>query len=629
MAERRRFARRLTTRLLITILVFSTVAVLAITGLGFYHAYSTNFQNRITALKQQSQARIERELAPFLQAQNNTQLLAEAFLRDYQRFRDDPKVIAQFDAWFVPSDGIRRMHPSFAEGHYIGERYYQGLTGFLGHYELPYSNELKARVVLASETLAAFAPAWQNDFANTHISMPENILLHYAPAKPWGLLADSQLDIRRGAVVASTLQANNPTRLPGWTGLYYDLSAEYWAVTYQHPVDFNGQHLITPSHDLYLSQIIERLITSSEELSSHFIFNSHGQLIASPNQLPEETQFAGVLHVDRLLNPLYAELFSHIEQTPPRLNNPVIIVPEESDYIYIVMLMPGPNWYYVTRYPVVQIRWTAITSAIAQALQSIILLLFIMAIVFWFIRRQVSLPLRRLVNVADMIAEGKFQEVLRATIADSHARSEIGLLNRTMHDMAKRIEDHQQELIEQIEKRTAELAQANVALERLAHVDGLTGAMNRRAFDRDLQNAIVQANKGATKLELILLDVDFFKLFNDNQGHLAGDYVLKQIVAALQGVTAAGIYRYGGEEIAVLCQSISNDNSCIELAERLRSCIQALAIPHPDSSFGVVTASVGVACHRYGKDSNALILEADKALYVAKNKGRNCVQSNI
>lgn len=628
MAERRRFSRRLTTRLLITILVFSTVAVLAITGFGFYHAYSTDYQSRIVDLKEQSQARVEREQAPFLQAQNNTQLLAEAFLRDYQRFRDDPKVIARFDAWFVPSDGIRRMLPSFAEGHYIGERYYQGLTGFLGHYELPYSNELKARVVLASETLAAFAPAWQNDFANTHITMPENILLHYAPDKPWGLLADSKLDIRRGAVVAATLQSNNPARLAAWTGLYYDLSAKYWAVTYQHPVDLNGQHLITPSHDLYLSQIIERLITPFKNLSLHFIFNPHGQLIASPNQLPEETQFAGVLHVDRLVNPLYADLFSRIENTPPRADAPVMIMPAGDDYIYIVTLMPGPDWYYVTRYPAAQIRWAAIASAISQALQSLILLLFIMGIVFWFIRRQVSLPLRRLVNVADMIAEGKYQEASRATIADVNACSEIGLLNRTMRDMAERIEDHQQDLIEQIEKRTAELAKANVALERLAHVDGLTGAMNRRAFDRDLQNAIEQADKGAAKLELILLDVDFFKLYNDNQGHLAGDHVLKQIVATLQGVTDAGIYRYGGEEIAVLCNADSNNNTCAELAERLRSSIQLLAIPHPDSCFGVVTVSVGVTYHRYGKDSNALILEADKALYVAKNKGRNCVQLN-
>lgn len=628
MVERRSFARRLTTRLLITILLFSTLAVLAITGLGFYHAYSVAYQSRIETLEQQSTARIQRELAPFLQAQQNTQLLAKAFLRDYQRFRQDPNIITLFDQWFVPSDGIRRMHPAFAEGHYVGERYYQDLTGFLGHYELPYSDELKARVVLASKALAAFAPAWQNDFANTHITMPENILLHYARDKPWGLLADSQLDIRRGAVVASTLQANNPSRLPGWTGLYYDSSAQYWGVTYQHPVDFDGQHLITPSHDLYLSQIIERLITPLMQQSSHFLFNPHGQLVASPNALPEETQFAGVLHVDRLESPFYAELFSLIANTPPSIDSPAIIIPQDNDYIFIATLMQGPNWYYVTRYPQAQIRRAAMTNAIAQALQGFTLLLFIMVIVFWFINRQVSLPLRRLVNVADMIAETKYQQASQATVADSKARSEIGLLNRTMRDMAERIEDHQQVLKEQIEKRTAELARANVALERLAHVDGLTGAKNRRALDRDLLNAIDQANKGAAELYLILFDVDFFKLYNDNQGHLAGDHVLKHIVATMQSVTDVGIYRYGGEEIAVLCHSYNKDASCSELAEHLRSSIQALAIPHPDSSFGVVTVSAGVAYYGRGKDSNALILEADKALYIAKNQGRNCVHLN-
>lgn len=626
MAERRRFIRRLTTRLLVTILLFSTVAVFAITGLSFYYTYAKGYQSRIAELEQQSAERVVRELAPFLQAQKNTQLLADAFLRDYQRFRDDPAVIARFEEWFVPVDGIRRMHPSFAEGRYIGERYYQGLTGFLGHYELPYSDELKARVVLASQTLASFGPAWQNDFANTHITMPENILLHYARNKPWGLLADSKLDIRRGAVVAATLQANNPQRLPAWTGLYYDLSAKYWAITYQHPVDFNGQHLLTPSHDLYLSQIIERLIAPLSPHSSHFIFNPQGQLIASPNALPEETQFAGVLQVDRLVDPFYAALFRRIAEQPPSVDAPLTVMRGQGDDIYVVTLMQGPDWYYVTRYPQNQIRHEALASAITQALQGFLLLLCIMLIVFWFIRRQVSSPLRRLVKVADMIAEGRFQEASRATAADSRAHSELGLLNRTMHDMAERIEDHQRELIEQIDKRTAELAKANVALERLVHVDGLTGAMNRRALDRDLQIAIEQADSGLGKLEFILFDVDFFKRYNDSQGHLAGDQVLKQIVATMQATTNAGVYRYGGEEIAVLCQANSLLQSCTELAENLRSSIEALAIPHPDSSFGVVTVSAGVALHSAGKDSNMLIREADKALYQAKSTGRNKVQ---
>lgn len=629
MAERRRFARRLTTRLLISILIFSTVAVLTITGLGFYHAYSGAYKSRIEVLEQQSLARVMRELAPFQQAQQNTLLLAEAFLRDYQRFVEEPEVIARFDEWFVPTDGIHRMHPSFATGRYVGERYYQDLTGFLGHYELPYDDELRARIMLASETLASFAPAWQNDFANTHISMPENIILHYARGKHWGLLADSELDIRRGAVVASTLKANNPDRLPAWTGLYYDSSAKYWAVTYQHPVDLNGQHLITPSHDLYLSHIIERLITPLNHHSSHFIFNPHGQLIARPNELPEETQFAGVLHVDRLESTFYADLFNRIENNPPTADALATIISGNDNYILIATLMPGPDWFYVTRYPQAQIRRAAMTSALWQALQGLALLLLVMVIVFWLIKRQVSLPLRRLVDVADMVAEGKYQEASRATSLNIDTYSEVGLLNRTMRDMAKRIEDHQRVLKEQIEKRTAELARANVALERLAHVDGLTGAMNRRAFDRDLHSAIAQANDSSAKFGLILLDVDFFKSYNDRHGHLAGDRVLKQIVATMQSVTEVGIYRYGGEEIAVLCRASDAMRQCTQLAESLRSSIQALAIPHQDSPLGVVTVSAGVAYHSHCMDSDAIIIEADKALYEAKTKGRNCVHLSV
>ena len=180
--------------------------------------------------------------------------------------------------------------------------------------------------------------------------------------------------------------------------------------------------------------------------------------------------------------------------------------------------------------------------------------------------------------------------------------------------------------------RTAELRAANEKLERLSRHDGLTGLLNRRAMTARLEELHSLCERHGNPYAVILMDIDYFKLFNDSQGHLQGDAVLEAIGTSLEDSIriADSVYRYGGEEfLAALPETNADDAKLV--AERIRANIAALAIPHPESPIAdFVTLSLGVAVVDAERVSRIPRWEdvvecADRALYRAKQKGRNCV----
>lgn len=162
----------------------------------------------------------------------------------------------------------------------------------------------------------------------------------------------------------------------------------------------------------------------------------------------------------------------------------------------------------------------------------------------------------------------------------------------------------------------------------LAHTDGLTGLLNRRAFDESLEREWKRASRDGSQVSLLLLDLDHFKAFNDRYGHPVGDECLRSVSAAVIGAVRATdvVSRYGGEEFAVVLPNTSAEGA-VELAERIRSAIVALRLPHdgrPDGA-DIVTASIGVATAAAGRMPESLVHAADTAMYKAKDAGRNRV----
>lgn len=167
-------------------------------------------------------------------------------------------------------------------------------------------------------------------------------------------------------------------------------------------------------------------------------------------------------------------------------------------------------------------------------------------------------------------------------------------------------------------------------LRNLSYQDGLTAIANRRRFDEKLEQEWRRAHRDRQPLSLIMADIDFFKHYNDLYGHPAGDECLKRIATVLHN--AAGrpgdlAARYGGEEFAIVLPNTGSAGA-EALAEQIRSAVEALQLPHADSSVSPwVTISLGVVTRTPadGEDYPLLLEGADRALYMAKQQGRNRV----
>jgi two-component system chemotaxis family response regulator WspR len=173
------------------------------------------------------------------------------------------------------------------------------------------------------------------------------------------------------------------------------------------------------------------------------------------------------------------------------------------------------------------------------------------------------------------------------------------------------------------------LANANIELQKLAALDGLTGIANRRCFDDAMQSEWRRGQRDQSPLSLVMVDLDAFKAYNDRYGHPAGDMVLKKTAAILTAQLkrpADLAARYGGEEFAILLPDTELAGA-LDLADACRRHLEGLAIEHGAADGGIVTMSLGVASVVPNKDGTAaaLIERADKALYAAKSAGRNRV----
>jgi len=186
------------------------------------------------------------------------------------------------------------------------------------------------------------------------------------------------------------------------------------------------------------------------------------------------------------------------------------------------------------------------------------------------------------------------------------------------------------ELEKRIAERTRELEVANATLQALSNLDPLTGIANRRAFEESLDREWRRCSRASTAIALVMVDVDMFKRYNDYYGHLTGDQCLKSIAETLQSSIHRSpdlIARYGGEEFVVLLPE-TGPEAAYAIAESMRVSIEALGIPHEASPVTeVVTASFGVVSliADAQRDVATVVETADRALYAAKELGRNRV----
>lgn len=243
--------------------------------------------------------------------------------------------------------------------------------------------------------------------------------------------------------------------------------------------------------------------------------------------------------------------------------------------------------------------------------------------------------LRESSTMGEVVRVVKERDFRRVPIVDDKGRlSGIVNLQDLQAAMNAALERRGRDLEVAVMERTRDLQAANAKLEELAIRDGLTGLLNRRAMADKLTELHALARRYGNRYAVLLLDIDHFKPYNDTEGHLRGDDVIRTIAELLRGSVreADSCFRYGGEEFLVTMPE-TDEEGALRVARRIQDRLLERAIPHPTSPVApTVTLSIGISEERdpiaEGSSSWEAVVEcADRALYRAKENGRNRIVS--
>jgi diguanylate cyclase (GGDEF)-like protein len=232
-----------------------------------------------------------------------------------------------------------------------------------------------------------------------------------------------------------------------------------------------------------------------------------------------------------------------------------------------------------------------------------------------------------------VILNSRFGNVLSKIIKPifiTHSNIKSTWRNLSLRHKENELKDLVQTKMTYFEQDKRELQRENLELSKHSNIDALTGIANRRAFDQFLDDSIEQSTRHRLDLSLILIDIDYFKTYNDKYGHIAGDEALQEVATCINNaMRRAGdmLARYGGEEFAIVLPR-SDSKSARTLAKRINDSIWAAKIEHlgqPDQKR--ITVSMGVISVKFTDNriinARDLIHQADKNLYSAKQQGRN------
>ncbi|MEH6358556.1 MAG: diguanylate cyclase [Pseudomonadales bacterium] len=619
--------------------------VMAVTLLTYWHTYNTLEEQTYDNLQNYITERGQKESAIFTLAEDNHLVFRKAFLDAW------PKALAQssltrFNSlFFEPGDDTRRLRSErFTGTHRFDGTISKHISGYVGGGSK--LNEFyRSKLLLSYDLIDRYAEGWTHRFSTLYVTMPENAIMIHWPLLAWGLETDATLDINKEEWGYVSDPEHNPTREPAWTGLFYDVPAEHWMVSLKTPVELDGVPLVDVGHDILLNDVFERVVNDHLKGTYNFIFREDGRLIAHPeffsNQELVGEAVAGRAFQISDLGDKNLENAAKLAVSASGTFEGVVLDDEVGDALLAVTRIKGPDWYFVTVYPKALISSTALDAAYFIFLLGLFSIVLEVLMLYLVLSKQVISPLGYFVKVANKITHGDFN-IHMGPQSDRFLESpnEVGVLGRSLSEMAVTIQTNDERLEREVEQRTQDLNETNQALlgeiavrreleEKLReqiNIDSLTGVYGRSYFLRLGDLEFKRSRREGTSLFAVMIDIDLFKNINDTYGHPAGDAVLKQFALicqeCLREIDVFG--RLGGEEFALVITGV-NEREAFDICDRIRASLEKTEIVTEE---GIIRLTASFGCASIESDDekiDAILNRADKALYDAKGGGRNQV----
>jgi two-component system, NtrC family, sensor kinase len=453
------------------------VIIALTTFVSYFHIFSSFRDETLARMERNVSERSQREQAIFILAEDNLATLKKALEERVQSLRqEDPG--PRFDSLFVqlPDGSIRNRTEGFNPARMPCAFIPKG-----GRVD----TETRRWLVAAHDVLAQYGPAFHVRFQDTYITLPGGAMALYWPESPtWCKDAEAEMPISSFPFFTVSTPENNPQRQTAWTGIFVDPVADAWMVSASIPVDVDGRHVATISHDILINQLMARTVDEHLPHAYNMLFRDDGQLIAHP-----ELKTQGAAEAYNILSAAgdpglpVAQLGSEEQQEHVRRifgkvksqasGKAVLELPEHGEYIATARLR-GPGWTFVTVLPEQVVSAAAFQVARYVLVFGVVSLLLELAIMFWVLRQQISRPLLSFTQATGRLAAGDFKVEL-----DTTRRDELGQLAHSFQHMAGELQRREEALrqanegLEQrVEQRTQELKEVHRQLVETARQVG-------------------------------------------------------------------------------------------------------------------------------------------------------------
>jgi len=624
--------------------------IMAVALLSYWHISVTLEEQTYDNLQNYITERGQKESAIFILAEDNHKVFRDAFLAAWPRALAQPSHSRFESLFFAPGDGTIRMRPELFDGVRRPDgTISQGISAFISEQaatsEALRNGVLQSKLLLSYDLIDRYAEAWSHRFPSLYVTMPENIIMIHWSLLAWGTETDASLDINKEEWGYISDPEHNPSRESVWTGLFYDVPAEHWMASLKTPVELDGVPMLDIGHDILLDDVFERVVNDHLKGTYNVIFRGDGRLIAHPEffsnqELVDEAVTGRAFQISDL-NDKNLERSAELITAADGTFDGIVLDDKQGGALLAVTRIKGPDWYFVTVYPKELISSTALEAAYFVFLLGLFSIVLEVLMLFRVLNKQVIRPLEYFVNVANRITHGDFDlSVGNKKDYFIERPNEVGVLTRSLCEMAVTIQSNDERLEAEVKERTQALNETNQTLlgeiatrreleEKLReqiNIDSLTGVYGRSYFLRLGDLEFKRSRREGISLFAVMIDIDLFKNINDTYGHPAGDAVLKQFALVcqecLREIDVFG--RLGGEEFALVLAGV-DEREAFEICDRIRASLEKAEIV-TDEGIIKLTASFGCsAMSAEDEKIDAVLNRADKALYDAKGGGRNQV----